>query len=170
MSTGIAYGLKLPTGNNRTNTAIVDTDTQIGTGSTDVLLGGFYRRNLTNNSMWTGFTQAQLDMPVLIQNQYRLGWETDLAGVVVYNGWATGDVMVSPIAKAIVSVHGRDSGANAASPVASGCERLILSVGLEADVGSFSFYTDFGVPVLQNVNGNQLTAPYMVTAVVSFRF
>ena len=69
-----------------------------------------------------------------------------------------------------VSLRGRDSGANAASPVESGYERLILSPGLEFDYNQFSVYADIEVPVLQNFNGNQLTAPYMVKLIMAYSF
>jgi hypothetical protein len=170
LSTGVTYGVKLPTGNNSFNPALVDSDSQIGTGSTDVLLGAFHRRALTSDNMWSLFAQAQLDVPVLIQNQYRPGWELDLAAGVHYNGWRLGNVQITPIAQAIVSLRGRDSGANAASPVESGYERLILSPGLEFDYNQFSVYADIEVPVLQNFNGNQLTAPYMVKLIMAYSF
>ena len=35
----------------------VDRDTQIGTGSTDILLGGFYRGNITKDEKWDWFAQ-----------------------------------------------------------------------------------------------------------------
>jgi hypothetical protein len=170
LSTGITYGLKLPTGNNKFNPAIVDSDTQMGTGSTDVLLGVFHRQALTSDNLWSWFAQAQLDAPVLIQNQYRPGAELDLAAGVHFNGWAIGNVHVTPIAQAIVSVRGRDSGANAASPVASGYQRLILSPGIEFDYNQFSAYADVEVPVLQNFNGNQLTAPVMFKLLLAYNF
>ncbi len=170
MSTGVTYGVKLPTGNNNYDPIVVDSDSQIGTGSTDILLGGFHRMALTSDNLWSAFGQAQLDVPVLIQNQYRPGWELDLAAGVHYNGWTVGSVEIHPLAQAIVSLRGRDSGANAASPVASGYERLILSPGVEFDYNQFSFYADVELPVLQNFNGDQLTAPYMLKILVSYSF
>jgi hypothetical protein len=169
-SIGINYGIKLPTGNNRYDPVLVDSDSQIGTGSTDILLGGFYRQVLTQDGQWTGFAQAQIDAPVLIQNQYRPGWELDLAGGVIYSGWAVGNVQIEPIGQAIVSLRGRDSGANAAHPVQSGYERLILSPGVSVSWNEFTFYTDVEVPVLQNFNGNQLTAPWMLKALLIYNF
>ncbi len=83
MSAGVTFGLKLPTGNDThdmTLTAIIDRDTELGTGSTDLLLGGFYRHTL--NSVTRGlywFAQAKLDVPTFIQDQYRPGVELDTA-------------------------------------------------------------------------------------------
>jgi hypothetical protein len=170
LSTGITYGVKLPTGSHTFNRSLVDSDTQIGTGSTDLLLGVFHRQSLTADNMWSWFAQAQAEVPVLVQDQYRPGAELDLAAGVHYNGWKLGDVQITPIAQAIVSVRGRDSGANSASPVASGYQRLILSPGIEFDFNQFSAYADIEVPVLQNFNGNQLTAPFMVKFIVAYNF
>ena len=172
LSTGVTWGVKLPTGNNAYQPAggFVDSDSQIGTGSTDVLLGAFHRQALTKDNLWSWFAQAQLDVPVLIQNQYRPGSELDLAAGIHYNGWSVGNVRITPVAQAIVSVRARDSGANSASPVASGYQRLILSPGIEFDYAQFSAYVDVEVPVLQNFNGEQLTAPYMVKAILAYSF
>lgn len=87
-----------------------------------------------------------------------------------FNGWKVGSVQITPLAQAIVSLRGRDSGANAASPVASGYERLILSPGIEFDYAQFSFYGDVEVPVLQSFNGDQLTAPVMLKMIVAYSF
>jgi len=42
LSSGVTFGLKLPTGSFNRDADVVDRDTQIGSGSTDVLLGGFF--------------------------------------------------------------------------------------------------------------------------------
>ena len=63
---------------------------QIGTGSTDLLLGGFYRGNLTRDNQWDWFAQLQLDVPVLIQDQYRPGVELDAAAGIDYKGFSLG--------------------------------------------------------------------------------
>jgi hypothetical protein len=170
LSTGVTYGIKLPTGSNDVDPAVVDSDSQIGTGSTDILLGAYHRQALTADNMWSWFAQGQVDAPVLIQNQYRPGWELDMAGGVHYNGWTVGSVQITPLAQAIVSIRGRDSGLNAAHPVQSGYERLILSPGIEADFTQFSLYGDIEVPVLQNFNGEQLTAPVMFKLLVAYSF
>ena len=81
MSAGVTLGLKLPTGNDTHDmNTILDRDTELGTGSTDLLLGGFYRHTLdsvTPGLFW--FAQAELDIPTLIQGGYRPGVEIDTA-------------------------------------------------------------------------------------------
>ena len=170
LSTGVTYGIKLPTGNNNYDPALVDSDSQIGTGSTDILLGAFHRQALTSDNTWSWFVQAQADQPVLIQNQYRPGAELDTAGGIHYNGWTIGNLQITPVAQAIVSLRERDSGANAANPIASGYERLILSPGIEFDYNQFSAYADIEVPVLQHFNGNQLVAPFMIKVLLAYSF
>ena len=170
LSSGITYGLKLPTGQYTAHTEIVDPDTQLGTGSTDILLGAFHRQALTADNTWSWFAQGNLDIPVLIQNQYRPGAEADLALGVHYNGWSFGEMKITPVAQIITSFRGRDSGANAAPVLASGYERLLLSPGIEIDYKQFSAYADVEIPVLQNVNGNQLTAPVLVKFIVAYNF
>jgi hypothetical protein len=67
LSAGMTFGLKLPTGDFKFDSDIVDRDTQIGTGSTDILLGGFCRDNLDKNQQWDWFAQLQLAAPVLFK-------------------------------------------------------------------------------------------------------
>ena len=74
-SLGVTFGVKLPSGsynedpsaNLNNPNGLVDRDTQIGTGSTDILLGGFYRGNLTQDEKWDWFAQALFDAPTLTQ-------------------------------------------------------------------------------------------------------
>ena len=90
MSAGVTLGLKLPTGDYKYDPEVVDRDTQLGTGSTDILFGGFYHRNLDQNHLWNWFAQAELDLPVLSQDQYCPGLELDAATGVYYNGLSIG--------------------------------------------------------------------------------
>jgi len=174
MSTGVTYGLKLPTGSStyspKNSPVGIDSDTQIGTGSTDILLGAFHRFPLSSDNAWSGFVQANLDQPVLTQNQYRPGTEVNAAIGATYNGWSLGSAQISPVFQVIGSVRGIDSGAAAASPRASGYQRILLSPGIEANFGRFTAYADVAFPVYEHVNGQQLTAPLLAKAMVSYSF
>jgi hypothetical protein len=119
MSAGVTFGMKLPTGSHTFDSDVVDRDTQIGTGSTDLLLGGFYRDNLTKDNKWDWFTQLQLDVPVLIQDQYRPGVELDAAAGIDYKGFSLSRLRISPLAQVIFSERTGDSGA-AADPANTG--------------------------------------------------
>jgi len=67
MSEGLTFGLKLPTGSFTKEDAYddIDRDSQIGSGSTDLLLGGYQRFGFGETSSWKGFSQALLDFPLL---------------------------------------------------------------------------------------------------------
>jgi len=54
------------------------------------------------------------------------------------------------------SVRGRDTGANAMNPVASGFERLILAPGVEFDLHPVRVFADVERPLCQRFTGNQL--------------
>jgi len=168
-SAGVTFGLKLPTGSYTFDPDIVDRDTQIGTGSTDILLGGFYRGNLDSNQRWDWFAQGLLDVPTLIQNQYRPGVELDTAAGIDYKGFSLGRVRISPVAQAIFSYRSSDSG-DAANPANSGYERLLLSPGVEFHLHPVKIYADVELPVFQHVTGNQVVAPVLFKMSLSYMF
>ena len=82
MSSGVTFGLKLPTGDHAQTG--FDRDTTIGTGSTDLLLGAYHMRNLSGG--WNGFASAEWDQPALIQDGYRPGAELNAVTGVYYKG------------------------------------------------------------------------------------
>jgi hypothetical protein len=166
----VTLGVKLPTGDFKFDPDVVDRDTQIGTGSTDLLLGGFYRDNIDKNQQWDWFAQLELDVPVLIQDQYRPGVELDAAAGIDYKGLSIGNVRISPVAQVIFSERTSDSGANSANPVASGYQRVLLSPGVEFHIQPVKLYVDAEFPVYQNFTGNQLAAPFMIKASLSWMF
>jgi hypothetical protein len=170
LAAGVTFGVKLPTGDFKFSPDVVDRDTQIGTGSTDILLGGFYRDNLTKDDKWDWFAQVQLDVPVLIQDEYRPGIELDTAAGIDYKGFSLGRVRISPLAQVIFSERTSDSDANSASPVASGYQRIMLSPGVEFHIHPVKIYADAEFPVYQNFTGNQLAAPVLFKVSLSFMF
>lgn len=89
LSSGLTFGFKLPTGSFSHNNAYgdVDRDSEIGTGSTDLLLGGFHRGAVTKDNQVNWFAQALLDLPTLTQAHYRPGVEIDTAAGLYYSGW-----------------------------------------------------------------------------------
>ena len=167
-SLGIDCGVKLPTGDYRHDGA--DRDTQIGTGSTDILIGGYYRTHLTADQKWDAYFQVEADIPVLISDAYRPGIEVDGSAGISYTGFWFHGVNIIPIGQVIVSGRTSDSGANSANPVASGYERVLLSPGLELHVHPFMIYADVEFPVYQHVTGDQITAPMLFKFIVSYNF
>jgi len=168
LSTGITFGLKLPTGNYTYPN--FDRDTEIGTGSTDILLGAFHRGNLTSDNNWSWFVQGQSDLPVLRRDSYRPGVEFDAAAGVHYNGWSFGaDSQITPLLQVIGSYRFRDTGL-AADTADSGYARVLLSPGLAYNVGHVRVYGDVEFPVFAHVNGNQLVAPALFKVIVGYVF
>ena len=180
MSTGINFGFKLPSGDYTHNNAFgdVDRDSELGTGSTDILLGGYHRGNLPGNIGLTWFAQALLDLPVLTRDDYRPGIELDTAAGIYYKGWFVRSVKITPLAQVIASERTSDGGANAsghsnddpAGGIDSGYQRIMVSPGVEFDMHPISFYADVEVPVFQDFRGNQVVAPWLVKATLSYHF
>jgi hypothetical protein len=171
-SIGLTFGLKLPTGNWRYNDAHhdIDRDTEIGSGSTDLLLGGYIQKKITSDNSWRWFVQALYDQPMFSQGGYSPGFEVDAVAGIYYNGWSAGNTMIKPIAQITYSHRASDSGVHASNPVASGYDRILLSPGIEIDHKRFSFNARVGIPVYQRVTGNQLVASALVSASVSYKF
>ena len=170
LSSGLTLGVKLPTGSYNHAEALgsIDRDTQLGSGSTDILFGGFHRDRF-GASHWNWFVQAELDLPALKSGGYRPGLEADTAAGIYYDGLSLCRVKISPVAQVIGSWRGRDNGA-AAAPEDSGYQRVLLSPGIEFHLHPVKIYADVEIPVYQNLTGNQLVAPALFKVSVSYMF
>jgi hypothetical protein len=199
MSTGLTFGLKLPTG---TYTAFgLDRDSQIGSGSTDLLLGGFHRGLITGDNHWQYFSQVQWRLPFLYsyafdpdlgtQALYKPAYQVDGAVGVLYNNLYNvfGFDKITPLAQVIASHRPHDNGP-ASDPYNSGFDRLMFSPGVEftkvvdeANNRVVKFYADVELPFYYRVNSadngglpvvggteGQLIAPVLVKAVASYNF
>ena len=155
LSTGLSLGLKLPTGD--ISAPGFDRDTEIGTGSTDLLLGAFHRSPVAMDSPVNWFAIGQWSEPVLVAAGYRPGRELDAVLGAYYDGLMFGRWSVAPLLQAVGSARWRDSGPAADAPD-TGYTRLVLAAGFEIGAYDWRLYADAGVPVYQNVNGNQLVA------------
>ncbi len=169
-SIGINFGVKLPTGEFKHDPDVVDRDTQVGSGSTDALLGGFFRHELLSDPWIDWFAQVQLDAPILTQDGYRPGVECDQALGVYLNGLRFKKLGISPVVQVIASERGHDSGPNAAHPVASGYERILLAPGVEFHLHPVMVYADVELPVYQHVTGEQLTSSFMCKIIFAYQF
>lgn len=160
MSSGITFGLKLPTGDysHQNPDQNWDRDTEIGTGSTDVLLGVYHLGKLTADNRFSWFVNANVDQPVLLTAGYRPGSEFDTAGGIYYNRWKLGGFRFAPVAQVVGALHLSDRGP-AANPDDSGYKRVMFSPGFEVDTpDGWHLFTDVSVPVYQQMIGNQLVA------------
>ena len=167
MSTGLTFGLKLPTGD--FTYPGFDRDTQIGTGSTDLLVGAFHMGRVPGANSWNWFTNGQLNEPMLIAGGYRPGAEIDAALGAYYDQWRLGGLKIAPLAQVVGSHRRRDSGMFAHSPD-SGYDRVILSPGIEFDAAAFRIYGDVGFPVYQYFNGNQLVTAQLYKLSIGYAF
>ena len=165
MSTGLEFGLKVPTRD--WTYPNFDRDTEIGSGSTDALIGAYHRGFITDSVGY--FIQNQLDQPFLTQGGYRPGTEDDAAAGVYYQGIQAGGVRVTPVAEVENSYRSRDRGW-AADPSDSGYERILLTPGIEFDYKQMMVFFDVGFPVYQYMNGDQLVAKELWKVTVSYMF
>lgn len=168
MSTGLVFGLKLPTGDYTYPN--FDRDTSIGTGSTDTIVGIYHETNLDANNLWTAFVQGQWERALSSRDGYRPGSELDAAIGAYYSGWYVGvRGTLAPVLQLLASDRWRDSGPQA-DPANSGYQRVLVAPGLEYDVDQFRLYADIEFPLYQNVNGNQLVAPHLYKLIVAYSF
>jgi hypothetical protein len=166
MSTGLIFGSKLPTGD--TSFQGFDADTEIGTGSTDLLLGLYHQGTLDQDANWIWYGQLMSDTPVLHRPGYQPGAEVDGALGAYYNSWYVGaQSKVAPLLQILTSLRMADHGI-LADPANSGYSRLLLAPGLEFDTGRWRIYSDIELPIYQDVRGYQLIAPEQFKLVVSY--
>ena len=183
MSTGVIFGVKLPSGTY--SAPGIDRDTQIGSGSTDLMLGAFHRGLLTGDNAWQYFGQIMWRQPFLYQDaadpqgffdgnagvvqSYHPGMQVDGAAGIVYNNWyhVLGLDKITPLAQVIISHRDADSGTGA-DPFNSGFDRVMLSPGIEftkvldeANNRVLKTYFDIEFPVYYRANSaNNAGTPY----------
>jgi hypothetical protein len=167
MSTGLTFGFKVPTGD--WTYPDFDRDTDLGSGSTDALLGAYHRGAVTSDNSLSYFIQDNLDQPFLTQGGYLPGTENDAAAGIYYNGFSVAGVKVTPVGEVLNSYRSRDRGWAANTPN-SGYDRVLLSPGIELDYKRVMVYFDVGFPVYQYMNGDQLVASALYKVNVSYMF
>jgi hypothetical protein len=166
MSTGLVAGIKLPTGDH--TYAHFDPDVEIGTGSTDLMLGGYHTGALTIDQSLSYFGQVLWQHEMATQDHYRPGAEINGAAGLSYNDLKLGDLDVAPVLQMLVSSRGRAGGIG--DPANTGYTRLLVSPGVAISRDAWKLYADVEVPVAQHVNGNQLTAPAALKLIASYAF
>ena len=199
MSTGVIFGLKLPTAPYATPG--FDRDNQIGSGSTDLMLGGFHRGLITGDNAWQYFAQVMWRQPFLYRDaadpqgffdgngglvqSYHPGLQVDGAAGILYNNWyhVLGFDKITPLGQVIISHRNQDTGTGA-DPFNSGFDRVMLSPGVEftkvldeANNRVLKTYFDIEIPVYYRANAannagteGQLVAPYLIKVVTSYNF
>jgi len=167
LSTGLTFGLKLPTG--QWKEPGFDRDTQIGTGSVDLLLGVYHLGAITSNGVFDWFVSAKLDWPFATQGGYTPGAELDSSIGAFASVPLGGTVTLEPVLQVLGSYRMRDSGP-AANDIDTGYVRLLVAPGVGVSIGRFSVYGEVAFPFYQNVNGNQLVASVLAKGIVAYAF
>ena len=164
---GALFGLKLPSGDFEVQNDEGDRaerTLQPGTGTTDVLAGGYYRSHGSETGAW--FAQILWQAAVGEREDFRPG---DRVGVdLAYRHASTGTV--NALLQVNLLHRGRDSGAQA-EPDDSGGHFAFIGPGLSYQLGRATQVHGFvQVPVYQYVNGVQLTATWSLVAGLATRF
>jgi hypothetical protein len=161
MSSGLTMGVKLPTGdytgpNGPAGGPEFDRDSLPGTGSTDLMFGGYHVGQFATDSLFGYFVQARYQFAVLTssnaEGSYRPGNEFDGAAGATYDFGARGPFAdVLPMVQFLSSWRERDSG-SAADTLNSGYRRVLIAPGIELRLNNFRFYADVEKPIYQDVN------------------
>lgn len=162
MSTGVQFGLKLPTGS--FDQSLMDRDTQIGSGTTDFLLGGY---QMGQEKGWGWFTQLMWQHAMNERSGYRPGDSFDISGGIHIDNILS-SMGIIPTLQLAASLRGKDSG-DQADPANTGYERVYVSPGIEAVLSNnLSVFANVKIPLWTHVQGVQLVAPALVGVTVSY--
>jgi len=168
MCTGITFGFKLPTGDYTYPGP--DRDNQIGTGSTDTLLGGYHQGSLTRDNSWVWFAQALWDNAIATRNDYRPGDEVDVATGLYFNaGQLSSKSSIAPVLTVLFSERWKDSGSEA-DPDNTGFTRVIIAPAVQFTYADIQLYAQVGFPVYEHMNGNQLVAKEYYKFSIGYNF
>lgn len=163
MSTGLALGVKLPTGPH--DLSGFDPDTEPGYGSTSILLGAYHMGQERN---WGWWLQGVMRAALYAYQNYRPGNSYNVSLGAHYDGLS--DFHVVPSLDLIASIRQSDSGSQA-DPGNTGFFRFFASPGVEVLIThSLDLYGEFEIPVYTYTHGYQLVAPWLVNATLSYGF
>jgi hypothetical protein len=161
MSSGLTFGVKLPTGNFTGPTGSAggtefDRDSLPGTGSTDIMLGGYHVGQFATDSQFGYFVQGRYQFAVATQSNvdgtYRPGNEMDGAAGLTYDFGAQGPFAdVLPLLQLIGSWREHDTGTGA-DFLNSGYRRVLVAPGIELRLNNLRLYADVEKTIYQDTN------------------
>ena len=165
---GINFGVKLPTGDMEVRNGrgdLAERSLQPGSGTTDVLLGGFFSRVIPASQL-SWFAQAQAQVPAAARDGYKPGKRFTADTGVRYELTDGVGLMLQ-----VNALHrGRDRGREA-EPADSGGNFLFISPGVSYAVAARTqLYAFVQKPLYQYVNGVQITADWSLLVGLSSRF
>jgi hypothetical protein len=167
---GIQLGLKLPTGQKnglaKDGVTAIDPGLQIGTGTTDLIVGVYYNNNISHE--WGYFTQATfqkaLDHSNMSPNSnggtsYKPGNQYNANAGLIFDGFEKFRPSIQLNAKYL----DKDTGA-VADTYATGGKLVYLSPGIIFKINdNASIYGNVQIPIYQNVNGVQLVPSEIIS-------
>ncbi len=164
-SLGLQLGLKLPTGDYHQQFnggaiagAPLDRGVQLGTGTTDVIVGAFHFANLAKD--WNYFSQIVADLPIASREGYVPGNSLTTNLALRYHHFPK----FVPQFQVNARFLARDHGINA-SPADSGGTTIYASPGVTFNFAKNVYhYVFFQLPIYQYLNGYQL-APHFTLSV-----
>ena len=170
---GIQFGVKLPTGkkdqvSNSGNATPVDPGLQLGTGTTDLIIGAYRFDNLSAD--WDYFTQASLQTALksstMAAGSYKPGNSFNFNFGVRYQGFEA----FIPTLQLNARYAKADSG-DAADSFATGGKLVYLTPGAIVPISEkISAYANVQLPIYQDLNGIQLAPRYIVSVGTRFAF
>lgn len=176
---GVQYGVKLPTGYSgqlaSDGVTPVDPGLQLGTGTTDLILGVYYLGEVSTTVDY--FAQAQYQFalsygyynagsPATTPGSYRPGDSLNLTAGVRYHGW---DGMV-PELQVNARQVATDTG-TAADRYSTGGTLVYLTPGVNVPIDDkLMLRVNVQLPIYQNLNGIQLTPTAIYSVGVLYRF
>lgn len=164
MSTGLIFGLKLPTGSY--TTPGFDRDTEPGSGTTDLLLGGYQVGQLRT---WGWYLQGMVRSALNARAGYRPGDSLQLVAGVHDDASGLPEGLV-PLLQANLTLRRSDSGV-ASDPANSGTRQLYLTPGMlysfnrKWQANAFLY-----LPLYQQTTGVQLVPRQIASAGVTYNF
>ena len=173
-SSGLIVGVKLPTGSTNgtfSDGSPLDAGLQIGTGSTDIILGGFTTGTIDTYGWFVqGTVQHAVATKSLSGADYRPGDAYSLNTGIRYAGFGA---KVSPMLQLNIIKRQADTDNNTGTNVpldpvtgvpVSGGTLAYLTPGVSVRVGGgASVYGFVQIPVYENVNSLQLVQSYTLT-------
>ena len=115
---------------------------------------------------WGWFGQFMWQHAMDTREGYKPGDGLDVTVAAHYDNLLH-DYNIVPMVQLIGSFRGADSGINA-DPDDSGYQRLYLAPGFELNMlGGMKVYADVRIPLVVNVRGYQLVAPYLANLTLS---
>lgn len=171
LSWGMQFGLKLPTGRfddtfvaGPETAERIDRGLQLGSGTTDVIVGLYNFGNL--GAHFGYFAQAMLQQPLNAREQFKPGTGVNLTAGVRYlhaGRW-------TPQLQLNARVEGRETGEQADRDN-SGATLVYVTPGVSVElVAKLQAYAFLQMPVYQRVNGLQLEPTHFYTFGMQYKF